>query len=59
VAFERGWITLDEEQRILISATLAVTQPLSDRLELLRGRVVERDLNPASLAYHSSHAFNP
>jgi hypothetical protein len=59
VAFERGWITLDEGRHILVSTTLAATQALSDRLELLRGRIVERELNRASVAYHREHAFTP
>lgn len=46
VAFERGWLTLDEEHRILVSKTLPATPVLRERLDRLSGRTVTRPLNP-------------
>lgn len=59
IAFERGWLALDDNQNILISATLPVTVALSDRLSRLEGRQVSRPLNSVFVAFHRHHAFAP
>jgi hypothetical protein len=42
VAFERGWISLDEGQTIVVSASMPVTEALQQRLTRLVGREVAR-----------------
>jgi predicted restriction endonuclease len=59
VAFERGWIALDEEQHVLISSTLPTTGALRQRLDQLEARIVVRPLNRDAVAFHRQHSFVP
>jgi hypothetical protein len=59
IAFERGWLGLDDEQRVMLSATLPTTAVISAQLGELVGRPVARELNPDSVAYHRSNTFVP
>lgn len=45
VGFERGWISLDDDRIVLVSATQPTTPELCARLEKLQGRSVVRSLN--------------
>jgi len=56
-AFERGWLGLDEDQNVLVSATRPSTSVLKAQLDGLIGRRVVRDLNAEFVAYHRSNSF--
>lgn len=50
VAFEQGWLTLADDQRVLVSTTLLATADLEEHLKQAAGRVVSRTLNPAAIS---------
>ena len=52
VAFDRGWLALDDDQRILVSNTMPVMPLLQQHLDRLRGRRVARALKAGSVALH-------
>src|SRR5205814_781976 len=45
IAFERGWLALDDEQHLLVSGSLPSTAALRKRLEAMAGRQIPRPLN--------------
>jgi len=57
VAFERGWLGLDEDQKILVSEGLIVTPAMSSLLSRVRDRQIARALNAESVAFHRQHSF--
>lgn len=57
VAFERGWLSLDDAQIILVSGTQPTTPELRSRLDPLAGRSVQRPLNPTSIRFHRERSF--
>jgi hypothetical protein len=59
VAFERGWLSLDTDQRVVVSQSLPVTSAMGDRLENARGRQVTRQLNAGCVAFHREESFVP
>lgn len=59
IAFERGWVALDDDQRLIVSQTLPATPALQQHLTALDGRQVDRPLNPRSIAFHRQHSFTP
>ena len=59
VGFERGWLSLDDGQVVIVSATQPTTPMLGARFAALSGRALGRALNPSSIRFHRENSFTP
>lgn len=59
VAFERGWLALDDAQCVLTSGSLPATADLRNHLKRAAGRDVARPLTASSVRFHREVRFRP
>jgi hypothetical protein len=59
IAFERGWVGLDQDQAVIVSSSRPATPVLTGRLSQLDGRVVVRPLAASSVQFHRANTFSP